>query len=139
MCKHSSPEKGLCFSDEALEFMDKIKAFNYKNIYFSDKLKPSLKYFDLIINEIFDTLSRLYDGKNTINNLAKYRKFYPTLIDGFSDWLCSYWNMDRKENLKNEVIFDIENQKDYYRSILFYISGMTDNYAIDTYNEIIGF
>jgi len=29
--------------------------------------------------------------------------------------------------------------KDYYKSIIYYISGMTDNFAIDTYYKIIGF
>ena len=30
---NSSVENGLCFSNKAVQMMDKIKAFNYKNIY----------------------------------------------------------------------------------------------------------
>ena len=30
-------------------------------------------------------------------------------------------------------------QKEYYKAIIYYISGMTDNFAIDIYNEIIRF
>ena len=37
------------------------------------------------------------------------------------------------------ILFDIENEKDYCKAIIYYISGMTDNFAIDTYNKIIGF
>ena len=139
LCKNSSPEKGLVFSGEALDFMNKIKDFNYRNIYFSDRLKPSNKYFELVLTEIFETLSKFYKSKDTINELNKFRKYYPTLVDSFEDWLTTYWNIGNKEKLKNEVIFDIENQQDYYKGILYYISGMTDNFAIDIYNEIIGF
>ena len=32
LCKNSSPENGLCFSEESLEVMNKIKEFNYKHI-----------------------------------------------------------------------------------------------------------
>ena len=119
--------------------MNKIKDFNYRNIYFSNRLKPSNKYFELVLTEIFETLSKFYKSKNTISELNKFRKYYPTLIDSFQDWLTTYWNIGNKEKLKNEVIFDIEDQQDYYKGILYYISGMTDNFAIDIYNEIIGF
>ena len=140
LCENSSPEKGLCFSQEALEFMNKIKDFNYKNIYLSARLKPSTKYFELVITEIFETLCKFYNGSKTLEELAKYKKYFPTLVDSFEDWLKTYWNINNdRENLKNEVIFDIENEKDYYKGILYYISGMTDNFAIDIYNEIIGF
>ena len=139
LCENSSPEKGLCFSNEAINFMDKIKDFNYKHIYFSDILKPSHKYFELILTEIFETLSKFYDENDTLKQLDKYRKFYPILIDSFKDWLCTYWNVGTKDNLKNKIIFNIENQKDYYKGVIYYIAGMTDNFAIDIYNEIIGF
>ncbi len=139
VCNNSSPEKGLCFSDEAVDFMNKIKAFNYKNIYFSDRLKPSTRYFELVITEIFETLAKFYKGKDTLTELSNFKKYYPTLIDSFEDWLCTYFNIGNKENLKNDTIFDIENQKDYYKGLIYYISGMTDNFAIDIYNEIIGF
>ncbi len=142
LCENSSPEKGLCFSSEALEFMDKIKDFNYKNIYFSEKLKPSLKYFELIITEIFETLAKYYDAENTLKKLNAHKHFHPNLVESFSSWLITYFDLgmeEERKNLKNEIIFDIKNVKDYYKCILYYISGMTDNFAIDIYNDIIGF
>ena len=36
-------------------------------------------------------------------------------------------------------LFDLKSKKDYARAIIYYISGMTDKYAIDIYNEIISF
>ena len=33
----------------------------------------------------------------------------------------------------------IDDEKSFSKAIIYYISGMTDNFAIDTYNKIIGF
>ena len=41
--------------------------------------------------------------------------------------------------LINDVIFDFNNAKDFYKCIIYYISGMTDKFAIEIYNDIIGF
>ena len=50
-----------------------------------------------------------------------------------------YWNYERYEICKNKIIFNIENEKEFYQAIIYYISGMTDNYAINMYNKIISF
>ena len=52
-----------------------------------------------------------------------------------------YWNLtDRKNtNLKNKIIVNMDNPQDYYKAIIYFISGMTDNFAIDTYMESISF
>ena len=141
LCENSSPEKGLCFSKEALDLMNKIKAFNYKNIYLSKRLMPSNKYFNLVLNEIYDTLDNAYDKENTFKNLDNLSKTYPKLFTDFKNWLLDYTDLpNRKESkLRNKVIFDINNKSDYRKSIIYFISGMTDNYAIDSYNEIISF
>jgi dGTPase len=141
LCENSSPEKGLCFSDEAFELMNKIKDFNYKNIYFSDRLKPSMKFFDLVINEIYNTLKQCFDYENSLNKLQNLEKFYPKLSCGFYHFLENYCDFaDRKElKLNNKIIFDYKCENDFYKAILSYISGMTDNFAIEIYNEIIGF
>ena len=139
LCNNSSPEKGLCFSDEALNLMNKIKQFNYKHIYLSDILKPSDKYFSVVIKQIYDTLKNLYDGKNTFVKLNSMKKFYYNLIIGFIEWLDNYFKHSDRTCLKNKVLFDINNPQDYYYAIILYISGMTDKFAIDMYNEIIGY
>lgn len=139
LCNNSSPEIGLHFSDSSLELMNKIKEFNYKYIYSSEVLGPSNKYFSFVINQIYDTLKNAYDGKNTFDNLVKLNKFYPNLVNGFIDWFNNFYEFSDRSKLKNKILFDINNPKDYYSSIVLYISGMTDKFAIDTYNEIIGF
>ena len=139
LCKNSSPETGLCFSDDALNLMNQIKKFNYEYIYGSDILKPSDEYFSIVINRIYETLKSTYDYENTFDNLDRLKKFYPNLINGFIDWFNNFsYSADRK-NLKNKVLFNLNNAKDYYFAIVLYIAGMTDKFAIDTYNEIIGF
>lgn len=139
LCQNSSQQKGLCFSDEKFELMKEIKKFNYKNIYFSDRIKPSSQYFKIVINQIYDTLKNTYKGNETIENMEKMKRFYPKLVSGFKDWLAYYWDLPRKEYLKNDVIFQMEDEKSYVKAIIYYIAGMTDNYAIEMYNEIIGF
>ena len=141
LCENSSPENGLCFSNEALNLMNKIKEFNYKHIYLSKKLEPSRRYFSIVINEIYDLLKSTYDNVNTLNNLQVLSKTYPKLGNGFINFIYNYYDFGNRENLKlkNKILFSIDNKRDFYKAIIYYISGMTDNFAIEIYNEIIHF
>ncbi|MBR3249085.1 MAG: HD domain-containing protein [Clostridia bacterium] len=139
--QNSTPKKGLCFSKEKFDLLNNIKKFNYEKIYGSKKVRKSDKYFSLIINEFYELLKSAYDGSNTLEHLRELQHFYPTLIETFIDWISCYWNLtDRtNSNLKNKIIFNIDNKQDYYKAIIYFISGMTDNFAIDTYMEMISF
>ena len=105
----------------------------------SPKVRKAIPYFELIINTIYETLIETFDGKNTDNNLEKMSKQYPELIASFREWMSRYWNLERPVNYKNDVIFNMENKSDFSNAIIYYISGMTDNFAIETYNKIIRF
>ena len=109
-----------------------IKLFNYENIYSSERLKPSNRYFELVINEIYNTFRK---GFKNYKAGKEYNKVFPE----FEKWLSNYWNLPRREDLKNKVLFDVQNEKDYCKAVVYYISGMTDNFAIKVYNDIIGF
>ena len=141
LCENSSPEKGLCFSSKAFNLMNKIKEFNYNHIYFSRRTRTSIKYFKLVINEIYDILKECYDKENTLQNLNSLRKFYPKLANEFYHFLENYCDFGNREELKlkNKVIFNISDEKDFSKAIISYISGMTDNFAMEMYNEIIRF
>ena len=141
LCENSSPEKGLCFSDEAFHLINKIKEFNYKNIYFSDRIKPSNRYFELVLNEIYYTLKSCFDGMSAFHSVKSLQNFYPKLYDGFLGFLYSYYDYPNRSasNFKNRILFEDSNVSHFYQAILFFISGMTDNYAIEIYNEIVGF
>ena len=141
LCENSSPEKGLCLSENSLKFMNRIKAFNYKYIYASDRIKPSTRDFRVVINEIYNLLKSMYDGKNTLHKLENFSNIYPNLCRSFMNFMNNYYDFGNRENsnLKNKILFSIDNEKDFCKSIIYYISGMTDNFAIETYNEIIHF
>ena len=133
LCNNSSIEHGLCFSNKMFEMINKLKRFNYEKIYLSDKIIKGTYYFKLVLNTIYDVLKEAYQNKQ------KAEKICPQLVKDFENWIQNYWNLPRSERNKNEIIFNFENPKDYYKAIIYYISGMTDNYAIDIYNKIIGF
>ena len=139
LCKNSSPEKGLHFSEKSLNLMNKIKEFNYKNIYKSDRIEPSNRFFNLVINEIYNLLKSTYDGQNTLKNLSALKNTYPKLYESFTSFMYNYYDFKNRDdlNLKNKVLFSIDKPSDFYKSIIYYIAGMTDNFAIEIYNEII--
>ena len=140
LCKNSSPENGISFSTSAFKLLNKIKDFNYKHIYLCDKLLASNRYFELVITEIYNTLANCYDGKSFLNSVKSLAGFYPKLSASFYDFLELYCaNADREKlKLKNNILFEKENKDNFYQAILYYISGMTDHYAMEIYQEIIG-
>lgn len=138
VCENSNPERGIAFSPEIKAAMDVVNRFNLKNIYRCKRVEYSDKYFELIISQIFEVLSECFDGKETIKNLEALEKIYPKTAEGFKTWFLRYTYL-KGDEYKNDVIFDIENEYDYKKAIITYISGMTDNFAIETYNEIISF
>ena len=139
LCENSTPEKGLCFSDETFNLLKEINDFNYKHIYTARKIKPAIRYFSIVLNEIYFTLKSTYDGKNTAYKMRKLKKMYPEVVGNFQEWLENYWNQQRKNDNQNDIIVNMDDEKSFSKAIIYYISGMTDNFAIDTYNKIIGF
>ncbi len=131
LCENSSLDKGLCFSDKMFKLMNDLKQFNYENIYLSDKLKGSTDYFKIIINKIYKFLKETYYNKQKLIDISL------EVVNEFEYWLKNYWNLERNSNNKNDIIFDVNSEKDYCKAIIYYISGMTDNYAIEMYNRII--
>ena len=83
----------------------------------------------------------MYDGKNTLHKLENFSNIYPNLCRSFMNFMNNYYDLGNRENsnLKNKILFSIDNEKNFCKSIIYYISGMTDNFAIETYNEIIHF
>lgn len=123
LCENSNLEQGLCFSKDKFEMINCLKEFNYKNIYFAEKTLSSVDYFKLILNKLYDFL------KETFENIEKQRKNCKILVNDFEEWLTTYYNFEKcKANIK-----------EYSQAIIYYISGMTDKYAVQMYNKIISF
>lgn len=143
LCQESAPNKGLCFSKDFYDLITLTKKFNYENIYAHKRLDNFKKYVQLVIRCIFDTLQGLYNGENTINKLGIFKDIYPLLIKTFTEWLIKYANTGSKERrnlrLENKIIYNLENENDYTRAIINYISGMTDNFAIKVFQELTSF
>lgn len=143
LCEHSNPDVGMRFSDEFLHLINAVKDFNYKYIYSHHRLDNFKKYVKLIVESIFNTLCELYDGIHTLGVLAKYEKIYPLLIETFKDWLVKYSDIDEKQKryskYENRTIYFLNNEEDYIRSVIHFISGMTDNFAIKVFNELTSF
>ena len=122
LCENSSIEKGLCFSDETFNLVKEIIAFNYKNIYKNTKINTSTRYFKIVLNEIYYTLKSGYDGTKTLNKLFEMKNIYPEVFSSFQEWLADYWNLYRTERKQNDILFNIENERDYCKAIIYYIS-----------------
>lgn len=144
LCKMSSPKTGIRFSEPYLKLINSVKAFNYKHIYKHKRLDYYGKFAELIINSLFDVLLQLYDNKGQlIKNLNQYETIYPSLLGAFKYWLMKYSDINLKERKKtkftNKLVYSISDKNDYVRSVLHYISSMTDHFAMRTFNELTRF
>lgn len=151
LCEQSSPEKGLCFSDEYFKFILELKKFNFAHIYNHWRLEEFQIYAENIIKTLFRTLEKTHIyAKN--GRIAQALKFYPKLCQTFEDWLIRHANykpfasdrhtfIDKKAILHYNTIqiFDINDYDSYIKCIIEFISGMTDQFAIQVYEEIITF
>ena len=145
ICKNSSPEKGICLSDQCNEMLNMIKDFNYKTIYSHKRLIPFENYSELVLKQIFETLVSYYDKEHTWNRIDSEKKYTPKLSDSFQKWLARYCFSDIvPEGYLKEISLSCENikiykaletKKLYIQAIIDYISGMTDRFAIELFNE----
>ncbi|AEE15945.1 deoxyguanosinetriphosphate triphosphohydrolase family protein [Treponema brennaborense] len=143
LCSRSSPETGLCFSPENYRFITEIKRFNYENIYSHWRLREFQSYAANIIRTICSTLRRAYPAART-RKIPFALKQFPVLCRTFENWLVKYTQYDeeRKHVLKYDgvrTVFDLANEESYDKCIIEYLSGMTDQFAICVYEEIISF
>lgn len=151
LCQESSPQRGLCFSEQYYKFILELKKFNFAHIYNHWRLKEFQTYAENIIKTLFHTLEKtqVY-AKN--GRIAQVLKLYPKLGSTFEDWLIKHSNyhcysqekcnfVDKKPILhyNTPVVFDINDEESYTKCIIEYISGMTDQFAIQVYEEIISF
>lgn len=137
LCQSSSPINGIKFSNKHLELIDLIKDFNYQNIYKHSRLSNFKEYAGLILNSIYNTLSSIYKGNDTLTNLDKERKFYPNLCSSFKLWIEKYSDIsERNSKYKNSILYNLENEIEYHLAIVDYISGMTDQFSISIFKEL---
>jgi len=147
LCENSSPEHGLCFSEHYAKFITELKRFCYKNIYMNWRLIEYQNYAETVLNTIYRTLMRVEDFVKN-GRIPLIASGFPKLASIFEEWLIchsNYQKCDSKENLRKkmryntETIFDVQNHENFEKCVIEFISGMTDDYAIKCFNEIISF
>lgn len=148
VCLHSSLEKGISLSKEAHTVMRTIMQYNYKNIYLIDRVKVHSNYVQLILDSIFVLLHNYYEeslqsSKTILEVLKQDEKQYPKTISSFSHWLIKYSKIEgvnRPAEYQNKVIYDFTtDNKAIIKSIIDFLSGMSDAYIIQIFNELISF
>lgn len=125
ICENSSIEKGICLSKSAFELMKKLMKFNYEYIYMIDRLKIFDNYVSLMIQSIFDILYPLEIN----DDLSSHLQQYPLLNKYYLNWVNDY----------KDIVYNYNDKKDRIKSILDFISGMTDPFLIRVFNEMISF
>lgn len=145
LCAHSSPKSGIRFSDKYFHLINAIKDFNYEYIYNHKKLQHYHKYAELILTSIFDVLSEMYEGMNTLHSstFKENSKRFPMLTGHFSEWLLKFSDINpedkRAEQYENEILYHLSNKSDYLQAVIDFLSGMTDYFALDIFNELTSF
>ena len=134
--QNSSLVKGIGFSEPVSRIMDAVKDYNTKNIYYRNDVRTvSKEKCEKVLNTIFNFYSSMYRGSQTIDMLPANDRY----INNFRDWLVAYSDTKyRTPHQKNEIIYHLENPKDYLQAVVDYMSGMTDKFALSTYNHITG-
>ena len=143
LCTNSSVENGLCFSEDCFQVLKLVKQFNYKNICFHPRIEKFKKYATLILETLFEQLGENLNGSNVKEVINKEKILYPRLYTTFEGWLIKYSDYDLKEKecrrLRNKLIYHLEDEKEYKNCVLDFLAGMSDTFAIDTFNEVITF
>lgn len=154
LCQNSSPEKGLCFSPRCFDFLSAIRVFNLKRIYNHWRLAEFKKYASLVLGTLYHTLMHLSPYVET-GRTEQSLRYCPRLCSVWEDWLIRHTNycprvrppenknkkLDAHEALRTDAprFFDVHDRSSYRKCVIEFISGMTDQFAIRAYEEIIAF
>ena len=140
--ENSCIEKGIGLSDEAFEVMRMIMKYNYDHIYKIDRFKVHDQFVELILNTISNYLLQFEHSETLLDDLENNKHSYPKLIDAFISWLVKYSNVQNRDPRYNNasMIYDLKNDPlAYKKAVIDYISGMTDNFIVAVFNELISF
>lgn len=149
VCRNSTPEKGLAFSEHYCRLMDDVKDFNLTYIYRHPRLAPFCRYVRLVLEELLAALADTWAGTDTLSQLAARHRFgsSATLYCDFALWLAAYVTTPIPRSInqrliitryENEKIYgDLSQKTDFLRAVRDYVAGMTDSYAIRMFEELL--
>lgn len=146
LCNQSNPDDGFNFSEPYFNFIRELKSFCFANIYNHWRLVEFTNYAKVVLGGIYNTLMqlRIFAINGTMDKTLRYA---PNLSQSFLSWLIKYTNYKPRgnENAKEKLhyqtkeVFDVNDEESFEKCVIEYISGMTDQYAINIYEEIISF
>ena len=144
LCKMSSPEKGILFSEKYLHLINSVKEFNYKNIYKHRRLKYYNDYAALVLRSLYDALASCRaSGQDLGKKLLDNARIYGDLFGAFHYWMMKYSDMNPAERKKtkfgNRIIYQTEDPQSYNLAVIHYISSMTDHFAVKLFGELTRF
>lgn len=148
VCTNSNPKDGISLSKEAFLVMKLLMKYNYQNIYLIDRVKIHSNYVKLILESIFDFLYKYQDiAKNNkitiIDAMQETEKQYPKTINSFTHWLIKYSlieGVEKPKEYQQLKVYDfINDEKAIIKSIIDFLSGMSDAYILQIFNELIAF
>jgi dGTPase len=138
----SDPDQGLRLSAKDADFMNRLKAFNYEHIYRHPRLEHYKKYVALVLETLFVELRAELD-QGGVDAIAARATQRPVLFPVFLDWLLKYSRQGRQQDnagkYANRVLYDLDQDTDRFQAVLDFISGMTDNYALRCFDELVRF
>lgn len=152
LIRNSSLETGLCFSKPCFAFLTAIRDFNLKRIYNHWRLCEFKKYASLVLGTLYRTLMRLAPYVEN-GSAARALRYCPRLCTVWEDWLVRHSNYEPHRNIDSNAklsahdalhtdapqFFDVHDETSYQKCVIEFISGMTDQFAIRVYEEIIAF
>lgn len=112
LISHSLGKDYLCLSDEVFEAIKKLKQFNYDNIYTKVNSEERIMLYEDMFRKVFEKC--LNDIKT--NNLEGH--IYTIFLNDMSE--------------------DYLNDTSDVRKVIDYIAGMTDDFIVKEYEDIIG-
>lgn len=144
LCGMSTPEHGIHFSGQYLDLINKVKDFNYRNIYNHPRLKHYHAYAEMVLESLFNLLIQWYGTPEYMKScLAEADKIYPSLSGSFAYWLMKYSDLDPEERTHtkfgNHLVYNISSRTEYVKAVTEYLSSMTDHFAIKLFSELIRF
>ena len=141
LLQHSSPKNGIRFGKDTLKLIHELVYFSYHNIYNHSRLKPFAAYATLLLEQLFAHLVRYYSAAETVHALQEEAHLYPTLHGNFGGFLLKYGSgqqtLLQEQSYGYATLYDLSQEQDYKRAIIDFISGMTDQYAIKTFQELL--
>jgi len=122
MIENTKDGDAVRFSDETIGLMQALKRFNYKRIYFHDRMLATGKACHRIIDVLFDHLMELYTRCG--RDFPRYREGALRLDHSFGAYVEDMGAFYEKEDAPPETV------------VTDFLAGMTDIYAVESMKQL---